>query len=50
MGCNPILALIRRITIPGAAFGAEGFLRLTFVAPIDPMREALGRIAEFLAA
>lgn len=38
------------VTIPGAAFGAEGFLRLTFVAPIDPMREALGRIAEFLAA
>ena len=38
------------VTIPGSAFGAEGFLRLTFVAPIDQVRTALSRIAEFLAA
>jgi aminotransferase len=38
------------VTIPGSAFGAEGFLRLTFVAPIDQVRSALARIAEFFAA
>ena len=38
------------VTVPGSAFGAEGFLRLTFVAPIDSVRTALSRIAEFLAA
>lgn len=37
------------VTVPGSAFGAEGFLRLTFVAPIDSVRTALSRIAEFLA-
>lgn len=49
-GCA--MALLDRenvVTIPGSAFGAEGFLRLTFVAPIDQVRDALSRIAEFLA-
>lgn len=49
-GCA--MALLERenvVTIPGSAFGAEGFLRLTFVAPIDQVRTALARIAQFLA-
>lgn len=49
-GCA--MALLERenvVTIPGSAFGAEGFLRLTFVAPIDQVRTALARIAQFFA-
>lgn len=37
------------VTIPGSAFGAEGFLRLTFVPPVDQVRQGLERIAAFLA-
>ena len=37
------------IAIPGIAFGEcfEGWLRLSWVAPIDRLREGLSRIAEF---
>ena len=45
------MALLDRenvVTIPGSAFGAEGFLRLTFVAPIDQVRTALTRIGAVL--
>jgi aspartate/methionine/tyrosine aminotransferase len=40
------------IAIPGIAFGEcfEGWLRLSWVAPIDQLREGLSRIAEFCAA
>lgn len=40
------------IAIPGIAFGEcfEGWLRLSWVAPLDQVREGLGRIAEFCAA
>ena len=37
------------VTIPGSAFGAEGFLRLTFVPPVDQVRQGLERIAAVLA-
>jgi aspartate/methionine/tyrosine aminotransferase len=35
------------VTIPGSIFGAtlEGWLRLSWVAPIDDFREGLSRIA-----
>jgi aspartate/methionine/tyrosine aminotransferase len=35
------------VTIPGSIFGAtlEGWLRLSWVAPIDAFREGLARIA-----
>jgi aspartate/methionine/tyrosine aminotransferase len=35
------------VVIPGSVFGAEGFLRLSFVAPPEVVREGLGRIAAF---
>jgi aspartate/methionine/tyrosine aminotransferase len=44
-------ALLKRkdvVAIPGATFGAEGFLRVSFVAPQAQLREGLLRIAAFL--
>ncbi|MBV8727217.1 MAG: hypothetical protein JO233_05475, partial [Candidatus Eremiobacteraeota bacterium] len=40
------------IAIPGVAFGEcfEGWLRLSWVVPIDQFREGLARIAEFCAS
>ncbi|MBV8726776.1 MAG: pyridoxal phosphate-dependent aminotransferase [Candidatus Eremiobacteraeota bacterium] len=40
------------IAVPGVAFGEcfEGWLRLSWVAPIDQLREGLTRIAEFCAS
>lgn len=39
----------RVVTIPGVAFGAEGFLRLSWVAPTEQLETGLGRIAAFYA-
>ncbi len=36
-------------TVPGSAFGAEGFLRLSYATSIDVLGEALNRIREALA-
>ncbi|MGA8533708.1 MAG: pyridoxal phosphate-dependent aminotransferase [Candidatus Tumulicola sp.] len=40
------------VTIPGIAFGAalEGWLRLSWVAPIADFREGLSRIAKFMSS
>ena len=35
------------VAIPGSVFGAEGFLRLSFVAAPELLREGIGRIATF---
>ncbi len=39
------------VAIPGVAFGAalEGWLRLSWVAPIDDVREGIARIARFIS-
>ena len=39
------------VAIPGVAFGAsfEGWLRLSWVAPIDDVREGIARIARFMS-
>jgi aspartate aminotransferase len=45
-------ALLERknvVAIPGAAFGAEGWLRISWVAPPETVAVGLGRIREFLA-
>jgi len=34
--------------VPGSAFGAPGYLRLSFATSLDTLREALGRIASVL--
>lgn len=38
------------VVIPGAAFGIEGFLRLTFVAPVSELAAGLTRLAERLTS
>lgn len=40
----------RVVTVPGAAFGAEGWLRLSWVAEPDTLDEGLRRMARFFAA
>ncbi len=45
-------ALLERknvVAIPGAAFGAEGWLRISWVAPPETVAAGLSRIREFLA-
>ncbi len=57
-GANSLVAaneLIDRhdvVAIPGVAFGAalEGWLRLSWVAPIDDVREGIARIARYISA
>lgn len=39
----------RVVTVPGAAFGAEGWLRLSWVAPSEQLAAGLDRLARFLA-
>lgn len=36
------------VLIPGAAFGAEGFVRITFVPPMDQIEQGLHRLAQEL--
>jgi len=38
------------VTVPGTAFGRDGFLRISFAVEIDRLREALDRMAESFAA
>lgn len=49
-GALALLAEHDVLTIPGSAFGAsfEGWLRLSWVAPIDIVREGIARIAKFV--
>ena len=38
------------VTVPGTAFGRDGFLRISFAIEIDRLREALDRMADSFAA
>lgn len=47
------LTLLERenvVVIPGAAFGIEGFVRITFVAPPEQITAGLERLAELLSS
>ena len=35
-------------TVPGEAFGAPGFLRISFARPLEELRDGIQRMAEFL--
>ena len=35
--------------VPGSGFGAEGFIRLSYAASMDAIKEALDRIEEWLS-
>ncbi|MEB3330625.1 MAG: aminotransferase class I/II-fold pyridoxal phosphate-dependent enzyme [Candidatus Sericytochromatia bacterium] len=47
--CLGLLEAHRVVTVPGVAFGAEGWLRLSWVAPPAVLAEGLGRLAAFCA-
>jgi len=38
------------VTVPGTAFGRDGFLRISFAVELDRLREALDRMADSFAA
>ena len=49
---NELIDRFDVVAIPGVAFGAalEGWLRLSWVAPIDEVREGIARIAQFVSS
>ena len=36
--------------VPGTAFGAPGYLRISFAASVDTLREAIDRIEAFVSS
>lgn len=44
---NLLLDAVRVAVVPGGEFGAPGFLRLSYAASIDQIREGLDRLQEF---
>jgi aspartate aminotransferase len=45
-----IIESVHVVTVAGAAFGRDGYLRLSFAVEIERLREALDRLADaFLA-
>ena len=38
------------VTVPGSAFGRDGFLRISFAVKLNRLQEALHRISEALSA
>lgn len=48
--CEQILAETGVALVPGAAFGAAGYLRLSFAADLEILGAALDRIAEFIGS
>jgi aspartate/methionine/tyrosine aminotransferase len=48
--CEALLEDALVATVPGSAFGIPGYVRLSYAASTDEIREALARIARFVAA
>ena len=40
----------RVATVPGSAFGMEGYIRISYAASVDQLREAFSRIKEALSS
>ena len=49
--CTSLLKAKKVAVVPGAAFGdcGEGFVRISYAYSIDNLKEALGRIEEFIS-
>lgn len=47
--CLELLAKKKVATVMGSAFGMEGYVRASFAASMDDLKEAFDRIAEFVA-
>lgn len=43
-----LLEEVKVAVVPGSAFGAEGYIRLTFANPLEEIEEGFNRIEEFL--
>ena len=48
--CEVLLEQAKVAIVPGEAFGAPGYARLSFALGDDDLREGVRRIADFLAA
>jgi aspartate aminotransferase len=46
--CGRLLEEARVVTVPGSAFGIEGYLRISYAASDEVIREGLRRIKDFL--
>jgi aspartate aminotransferase len=48
--CEQLLDATGIAVVPGSAFGASGYLRMSFAASIETIKDALGRLERFMAA
>ena len=46
--CEMLLNDAEVALVPGSAFGAPGYLRLSFATDLDPLKEAIRLIARFI--
>ena len=46
--CEELLNKYKVATVPGLAFGQEGYLRLSYATSDENIKKAIGRIAEFI--
>jgi aspartate aminotransferase len=47
--CKALLDIAQVATVPGSAFGAPGYVRLSFATSETVLREGISRLAEFLS-
>ncbi len=45
-----LIEKVRLVTVPGSAFGAPGYLRLSFATSMEELREALSRLKKAIVA
>lgn len=48
--CEKLLTEAKVALVPGSAFGAEGYCRLSFATSMDVLQQAIKRISEFAAS
>ena len=48
--CEQILEQVEVALVPGSAFGAPGYVRLSYATDMDTLKEAINRLAKFLKA
>ena len=48
--CEKLLTEAKVALVPGSAFGADGYCRLSFATSLNVLQEAVKRISQFAAA
>ena len=48
--CEKLLTEAKVALVPGSAFGADGYCRLSFATSMDVLQQAIKRISEFAAS